>query len=140
MIKFLLYGAPAKEKTISLALLIIRAAAGLLMMTHGWSKIQNFDNMVAGGFDPLGIGTSLSVILLIAAEFVAAIMIVLGLLTRLSAIPLVFAMGVAVFVAHAADPIAVKELAIIYLAVFAGLFFTGAGSFSLDYLLFGKKK
>lgn len=109
------------------------------MMTHGWSKIQNFEGMVESGFDPIGMGATLSVILLIGAEFVASLFIVLGLLTRLSAIPLIVAMSVAAFVAHAADPLQVKELSLLYLAVFASIFVTGAGKYSLDALLFKKR-
>ena len=136
---FFLFGKSTGEGTASLGLLILRVAAGVLMMTHGWSKIQNFEGMVQSGFDPIGMGASLSVIMLIGAEFVAALFIVLGLLTRLSAIPLIVAMSVAAFVAHAADPLQVKELSLLYLAVFATIFITGAGRYSLDTLLFNKK-
>ena len=139
MKKFLLFGAPVKENVYSLALLLIRVVAGLLMMTHGWSKIQNFDGMVQSGFDPIGVGATLSVVLLIGAEFAAALFIVLGLLTRLSVIPLIVAMSVASFVAHAADPLQVKELSLIYLTIFTSLFISGAGKYSLDSLLFKKR-
>ena len=139
MKKFLFFGARVKENVYSLALLLIRVAAGLLMMTHGWSKIQNFDGMVQSGFDPIGVGATLSVVLLIGAEFAAALFIVLGLLTRLSVIPLIVAMSVASFVAHAADPLQVKELSLIYLTIFTSLFISGAGKYSLDSLLFKKR-
>lgn len=138
MKKFLLVGAPVKEGIGSAGLLILRVAAGLLMMTHGWSKIQNFEGMVQSGFDPIGLGAGLSVVLLIGAEFIAALFIVLGFLTRLSAIPLIVAMSVAAFVAHAADPLQVKELSLLYLTVFATLFVTGAGKYSVDSILFKK--
>ncbi|MDD2490733.1 MAG: DoxX family protein [Bacteroidales bacterium] len=139
MKKFLFFGAPVKENVYSLALLLIRVAAGLLMMTHGWSKIQNFEGMVQSGFDPIGVGATLSVVLLIGAEFAAALFIVLGLLTRLSVIPLIVAMSVASFVAHAADPLQVKELSLIYLTIFTSLFISGAGRYSLDSLFFKKR-
>jgi putative oxidoreductase len=48
-------------------------------------------------------------------------------------------MSVAAFVAHAADPLQVKELSLLYLAVFASIFVTGAGKYSLDALLFKKR-
>ena len=136
---FLFYGASAKENLGSLGLLILRVVAGLLMMTHGWSKIQNFEGMVQGGFDPIGMGPTLSVVLLIAAEFIAALFIVFGLLTRLSTIPLMVAMSVASFVAHAGDPLEIKELSLVYLTIFAILFITGAGKYSFDRLFFKKR-
>ena len=139
LLNFFLFGKSTGEGTASLGLLILRVAAGLLMMTHGWSKIQNFEGMVQSGFDPVGMGATLSVVMLIGAEFIAALFIVLGLLTRLSAVPLIVAMSVAAFVAHASDPLQVKELSLIYLTIFATLLITGAGKYSLDSLLFRKK-
>lgn len=139
LLNFFLFGKSTGEGMASLGLLILRVAAGVLMMTHGWSKIQNFEGMVQSGFDPVGMGATLSVVMLIGAEFIAALFIVLGLLTRLSAIPLIVAMSVAAFVAHASDPLQVKELSLIYLTIFATLLITGAGKYSLDSLLFRKK-
>lgn len=139
LLNFFLFGKSTGEGAASLGLLILRVAAGVLMMTHGWSKIQNFEGMVQSGFDPVGMGATLSVVMLIGAEFIAALFIVLGLLTRLSAVPLIVAMSVAAFVAHASDPLQVKELSLIYLTIFATLLITGAGKYSLDSLLFRKK-
>ena len=139
LLNFFLFGKSTGEGTASLGLLILRVAAGVLMMTHGWSKIQNFEGMVQSGFDPVGMGATLSVVMLIGAEFIAALFIVLGLLTRLSAVPLIVAMSVAAFVAHASDPLQVKELSLIYLTIFATLMITGAGKYSLDSILFRNK-
>jgi putative oxidoreductase len=139
LLNFFLFGKSTGEGMASLGLLILRVAAGVLMMTHGWSKIQNFEGMVQSGFDPVGMGATLSVVMLIGAEFIAALFIVLGLLTRLSAVPLIVAMSVAAFVAHASDPLQVKELSLVYLTIFATLLITGAGKYSLDSLLFRKK-
>lgn len=44
-------------------------------------------------------------------------------------------MGVAGFVAHAADPFAKKEMALLYLAACVMFIFTGAGKYSLDSML-----
>ncbi len=139
LLNFFLFGKSTGEGMASLGLLILRVAAGVLMMTHGWSKIQNFEGMVESGFDPVGMGATLSVVMLIGAEFIAALFIVLGLLTRLSAVPLIVAMSVAAFVAHASDPLQVKELSLIYLTIFASLMITGAGKYSLDSILFRNK-
>ena len=59
-------------------------------------------------------------------------------MTRLAVIPLAFTMIVALFVVHGADPWKVKELAAMYLPVYAVIFVTGPGEFSLDKKLFGK--
>ena len=48
---------------------------------------------------------------------------------------MIFSMGVALFVVHANDPFAVKELALIYLSVFVLMFISGPGNYALDHLI-----
>lgn len=140
MFKFFIQGAPLKEQGTSTALLLFRVFAGILIMTHGWAKIQNFEAYSQGFADPIGLGVKLSLILAIGAEFVAAIFLILGLLSRLAVLPLMFTMGVAVFVVHGADPLGVKEMALLYLGIFTVLLLLGPGNYSLDRLLFKNKK
>ncbi len=135
---FLLFGSSTEGKRSSYALLFLRVAAGVLMMTHGWGKLNNFEAMSGGFPDPLGVGITLSLILAIGAEFFASIFVIAGLLTRLSLIPLMFTMGMAFFVIHVGDPLQTKELALLYLVIFIFLFITGGGKLSLDRLLCGK--
>ena len=139
MKKFLFFGAPLKEEESSGAILLLRIFIGLLMMTHGWGKLSNFGAFSGGFPDPIGLGSEFSLILAIGAEFFASIFLILGLLTRLSVIPLAFTMIVAFFVVHAADPFQAKELSLIYLGIYIYLFLAGPGKYSLDRVLFKKK-
>ena len=137
----------------SAGLLIVRLGFGGYMLTHGWGKLQM---VLAGQFDqfadPIGIGTTLSLLLVTFAEFFCALAIMIGLGTRLAAIPLVFAMIVAAFIAHGSDPWtmggavelffagetefpASKEPALLFGFAFLALVFTGPGLFSLDTLI-----
>ena len=118
----------------SLGLLILRIAAGAMMLTHGMNKLSNFSSM-SQSFDPIGMGGPLSLSLVIFAEVFCSIAIIFGLFTKLAALPLVVAMCVAAFVAHAGDPLAAKELALLYLAVFAALLITGPGRYSIDKMI-----
>lgn len=118
-----------------IGLLILRAGLGGLMLTHGWGKLQK---LVAGNVsfaDPIGIGEVPSLILAVFAEFLCALLVILGVKTRWTAIPLVVTMAVAAFVVHAADPFGRKELALLYLVGFLALVFTGGGTLSVDGLL-----
>lgn len=139
--------------TSSIGLLILRVGVGGFMLSHGWGKLQM---MLAGEFDkfsdPIGLGSGLSLVLMVLAEFVCALLVVLGVATRFAATPIVFAMAVAAFVAHGNDPWtmeqgaklfmtgaakswASKEPALLFLIPFLALVFTGAGKLSIDGLI-----
>jgi putative oxidoreductase len=83
----------------------------------------------------------ISLTLSVFAEVICAILLGLGLATRLAAIPLIINMAVAFFIFHAQDPFQTKELALVYLLIFTTLLITGSGKYALDhYFLKGKKK
>jgi len=136
MKNFILYSAPLKENAQSATLLVFRVAFAILLMLHGWQKIQNYSMLSSVFPDPIGLGSQISLTLAISAEFVAGLFVIAGFLTRLALIPMAFTMGVAFFVTHAADPFQVKELAFVYLVAFVILFIAGPGRFSVDNLLF----
>lgn len=119
---------------IDLGLLILRLGAGGLMLTHGTPKlIKLFGNEEIAFADPFGLGMGVTLALAVFAEFICSILVILGLGTRLAAIPLIVTMGTAVFIIHASDPFQRKEMALIYLLIFVVLLVTGAGKHSLDY-------
>lgn len=119
----------------NLGLLLLRLLVGVFMLTHGIPKLLNFDSLSAVFPDPLGIGNTASLILILTAELGAAIFIIMGLLTRLSTIPLIIGMGVAAFIIHTNDPLAIKELALVYLGLSIVLLLTGGGNFAIDKLI-----
>jgi len=125
-------------KASSLGLLILWLGMGGFMMTHGWGKVQKLLNGEFEGFpDPMGIGSTPSLVGAVGAEFVCALAVALGFLTRFTAIPVVFTMCVAAFVVHADDPLLMgagksKEPALLYAIPFLALVFTGGGRFSVD--------
>jgi putative oxidoreductase len=137
----------------SIGLLILRLGIGGYMLTHGWGKLEM---LLAGEFaqfgDPIGLGNRLSLVLVVMAEFVCPLLVMLGLLTRIAAVPTVFSMGVAAFVVHGGDPWSMakaaeaffagtsgnwfsKEPALLFLIPFLALVFTGPGCLSLDRLI-----
>ena len=93
---------------------------------------MNFAAKSANFTDPFGIGHPLSMGLAIFAEFFCAILIVLGLMTRLACIPLIIAMAVAVFYSHDGKIFTEGEHAGLYLIGYIALFLTGLGKLSVD--------
>ena len=121
---------------MSFALLLLRIAAGALMIPHGYQKLAKFAANSASFADPFGLGGPVSMASTIFAELFCAILIVLGLLTRLATIPLIIVMSVVVFYSHKGDIILSKgELPALFLAAYLVLFFTGPGKWSLDRLI-----
>ena len=116
-----------------LGLLLLRITFSLLMMTHGFPKLMRF---VEGDFtlvgDPIGLGAMFSSILVLAGEVVSPVLVLIGLQARAASVITAITMTVAAFVVHGHDPIAKKELALLYLVGFAIIGLMGPGVFSID--------
>lgn len=130
-----LFSSKYSDNTISFSLLLLRLSLGGLMIPHGYKKLMNFATKSSGFTDPFQMGGPASMCLTIFAEFFCAIFIVLGLMTRLACIPLIIAMGVAVFYSHNGQVFGDGETAALYLAGFIALLFTGPGKISMDRLI-----
>ncbi len=117
-------------------LLILRISVGFLMITHGLPKLTNFNQIVSDGqFIPVLGSIWLGLALTVMAEFFMSVLLIAGLLTRITVVPLIVTMLVAVFVAHANDPLDVKEHALLFLFPYITLLLAGPGRFSVDYYL-----
>lgn len=145
--------ATGPEPALSLGLLTLRLGTAGYLMTHGWSKllmVRDGQHEMFG--DPVGLGPAASLLLVTFAELVCSLLVAVGLATRIAAVPVVFTMGVAAFVAHRADPWtmtaaamrffagtseswASKQPAVMFLVVFLALMLTGPGRYSVDHLL-----
>lgn len=126
---------------IDLVLFIVRVVTGYAFILHGWGKIQNPMGWMPGDSVP-GIFQALGAI----AEFGGGVALILGLVSRLASLGLVFTMIVAAYM-HAivfGDPfVNMKgggsyEPAVTYLLISLLLTVMGPGKFSLDYKIFGK--
>lgn len=114
-------------------MLLIRIAfGGLLLVNHGMEKLMKFAELQGHFYNFLGLGSKASLILTIFAEVFCSLFIILGLFTRLTVIPLIILMLVAVFGVHASQPFAQAELAVVYGVAFLVLLFCGPGRISVD--------
>lgn len=125
---------PSYGKNVDLALLLVRIAGGGFMLTHGYGKMIRLFNGTVEFADPIGLGVELSLILTVFAEVLCAAFILLGILPRLAAIPLIITMLVVVFVVHAEDGFGKQELGLFYLISYSIVLLLGAGKYSLQSL------
>lgn len=130
MRRFLSYS--ASPAVTSFALLILRLGFGGLIMVHGYDKIMHFAEIKDKFMPFLGMSPTISLGLVVFAEFICGIFLIVGLLTRFACIPLIIAMSVALFMAHGGDILDKGQPATLFLLSFIVLLFTGAGKYSLD--------
>ncbi len=127
-------------------LIVLRIGIGYLILTnHGWDKLtagpERWEGLGTFGMQHLGI-TFLPVFWGFMAAFsesIGAIMIALGLGTRIGAGLLMITMLVGVNM-HIATGKGSSEMALIYAFASAAIMLTGAGDLSLDKILFSKDK
>ena len=121
-----LLGPRSNEFVENIWLLILRVSGGAFMLTHGIPKLQT---LFAGGeiafADPFGIGATFSLILTVFAEVCCAVLLILGITTRLASIPLIITMIVAAFHIHGNDAFNNKEMALLYLLIYISILVYG---------------
>jgi putative oxidoreductase len=129
-----LFGArPSGPVASELLLAAARIFTGLaLALAHGLGKIPPPDRFVQGvvkmGFPSPEVFAWLAAL----AEFGGGLLLAVGFLVRPAALAIAFNMGVAAFVAHAADPFRTREMALLFLALALVFLALGGGRFALD--------
>jgi len=117
----------------ALGILVLRlGAGGLLLFGHGLPKLLHFGARAGNFPDPLHVGSTASLALVVFAEVFCAPLVMLGLLTRLAVVPILIFLLVALLVQHAHDPWGDQEFVLLYLLPFLVLLCTGPGRFGLD--------
>lgn len=136
-----LFDTSKDKKLYHTGLFILRVVVSCFMLTHGAKKyMMLFSSDPVQFADPIGIGQSNSLILAFVSEFICSVFILLGFATRLVSIPLIINMFVVVFVVHAADGFEKQELPGLYLVIYVLLLITGSGKYSIDHLIYKKRR
>ena len=129
------------EKLKPLALLLLRAALGVIFVFHGYPKLFVHTRQAMDGFVHMGFPPYFAYIAG-AIEFFGGCLLIAGLFTRIAALLLAGEMAVALVQVHKilSDPRAVENYEF-PLALAAGAFTLaalGAGIISFDQVLFGE--
>ena len=120
----------------NVATLLLRVLFGALFVRYGYMKFAAYDTILPMFQDVIGIGAKLSFNLVIFAELICGFLVLLGVLTRFTVIPIFITMAVAFFVAHKSDPFDNKAIVLVYLVLSVIIFILGSGKYSVDGLLF----
>ena len=127
-----------------LGLLLIRLIIGLLMACYGYQKLIHFQEMAASDFwakdvSFLGMHGAFPLALTVFAEFFCSLLLIVGLFTRLSLIPLLICMAYIFLVIFPGSIVSNGENGVefsntfVYFTIYLALFYTGPGKYSLDY-------
>lgn len=133
-----LFGLHFIPENADLGLLILRVTSAALMLAfHGWEKLMTARRQFHTFPNLIGIGSELSYVSVVWLEVFGAVLIALGLFTRIHAFGLAFTMFVAWLLWHKRRFTGANagEMAFAYMAVYLLLGLSGAGKYSLDYLL-----
>jgi putative oxidoreductase len=119
--------------------LAVRITVGWVFLWSGWGKLQILPRMIEN-FRGWGIPFPEIVTPFVSGvEFVGGIMLLLGLLTRFAAVPMMIVMLVAIVSAKWGDVDSLETLLgfeeVSYLVMFAWLGIAGPGPVSLDHLV-----
>lgn len=121
-----------KRNFSDLGLLLLRLSFSAMLLTHGYGKFLRLFEPDIKFMDFLGLGATVSLFLAVLGEFIAPILIMIGYKTRLVTLFPIVTMAVAAFIAHADDPFAKKEKALLFLFGFIAVALCGAGKYTLD--------
>ena len=119
----------------STAMLVLRLGVGILMLMHGYTKLMKFSTMKNDFMNFMGIGSTMSLALVVFAEFFCSVFLILGLFTRLAAIPLIILASVIVFKVFHGNVFGDGEHGALYLIGYIVLLLVGPGRASVDSMI-----
>ena len=132
----------ALEKLKPLALLLLRAALGVIFIFHGYPKLFTNSHGAMQGFAHMGFPTYFAVISGVL-EFFGGCLLIAGLFTRIAALLLAGEMVVALWRVHGmfTNPMAVNsyEFPMALAASAFALACIGAGAISMDHVIYGSR-
>lgn len=117
----------------------LRLILGGLFTWHGFDALIHYNLYLSMSKSTIGLPASFEFNLVVFSQFICGILIVLGLLTRLAAIPIFITMAVAFLIAHKGMPFFQKELPFVYGLLCIAAFILGSGRYSLDNFLQKRK-
>jgi putative oxidoreductase len=126
----------SRENTVNLGLFVLRLGVGVnVALLHGLDKVRRYSQLANSFPEHLGMDHRHSFMLAVAAEFVAGILVTLGLAGRLAALLLAVSLGLTLFSGEAGLPWRQREATVLYLTATLAILMLGCGRWALDAVL-----
>ncbi|TCC89228.1 DoxX family protein [Pedobacter frigiditerrae] len=127
-------------KTMDFCMLFFRIAISLeLIFVHGLKKI-GINGLPETVPNPFNMPQSLNEIIAIAANLFFPQLIIMGLFTRLSTLPILAVTLTGYFIVHGNDSLLERDIPFMFSLGYLMIAFAGPGRYSLDHYFFGNKK
>jgi putative oxidoreductase len=125
----------------NIILLFFRVAVSVeLIVAHGLKKVGIGTTFAEVVPNPLGFPDFFNQVFAISANLVMPLFIILGLMTRIAALPILAVTLTGYFILHFNDPLLVKDVPFIYSLCFLLILFLGAGNYSIDHYITRRKE
>ena len=125
----------------SLGFLLLRLSIGIMLIHHGYEKLENIENFADAFVRPLHLPFPIfSSYFAAFSEIIGSWLIIFGLVTRLGALAILGTVSFGIYHAlvTAGFNIYLLELLVLYWGGAACIVLNGGGNFSLDYLILRK--
>ncbi len=119
------------SNSYNLGLLVLRVGFSAMLLVHGIQKIEILFSSEINFPDPIGLGSTITLLLALFAEVICTVLIIIGFKVRWATIPPIILMFVAVAIVHKGDPIMAREVAILYIIAFTAIGLLGGGRLAL---------
>ena len=120
----------ARVSAVDIGLLYLRVAASLLLLiVHGLPKLLNFSGELDSIADPFHLGTTLSVSFAIFAQVICPPLMMLGIGTRMAAVPILLVTLIAIVFVHPDWTLVQGQFASMLLILFGTVAIAGPGKY-----------
>ena len=122
----------------SFGFLLLRLSIGIMLIHHGYEKLDNIENFADAFVRPLHLPFPIVASYFAAtSEIVGSWMLIIGLGTRLGALAILGTVSFGIFhaIVTSGFNIYLLELLVLYWGGSACVLFNGGGNFSLDHLI-----
>ena len=121
--------------TADAALLFLRVAASMLVLiVHGLPKAIHYSSQLAVIEDPLHLGKTLTLSFAIFAEVLCPVLMIVGIATRLAALPIIVITLVALTLVHPEWTLDEAQFAWMLLILFGTIAIGGAGRYRVTWV------
>jgi putative oxidoreductase len=120
-------------RLLDTGLLLFRLLAGFaLLRVHGWEKVAYYEAELRSIPDPFGLGGEVNLSIAIFSDVFCALLVMLGLFTRLASLSILGTTLVGLLFVHFNDAWHDKDVPLVYSIMFGIILLLGPGKYSLD--------